>query len=136
MATTRRSPARTGQTSNRPKNLSAVPRIKTAEGGDAQKLHSTRNFVQEQTADPGPWFPVTSTRMRQARYDYGIRAVYVEFTSGIYWIYESVPLAVFWQFIRAKSKGKFINRVLNNFPYREADPDEAARPTTHVNPRG
>jgi hypothetical protein len=71
-----------------------------------------------------------------ARYDYGIRAIFVQFPSGVYWIYESVPLAVWYRFLKSASKGKFINRVLNSYPYREALPEEALRPTSHVGPPG
>lgn len=126
MATRRR------QTSNRKQDVSKVSGIETARGGRSRKLHSTPNYVQEETADPGPWIGVSSSRMVAIRYDYGIRGVFVQFTSGAYYLYESVPLAVFYRLQRAASKGKFISRVLDSYPYRPALPEEALRPTTHV----
>jgi hypothetical protein len=88
--------------------------------------------VQAELADPGPWIGVASSRVTQVRYDYGLRAIFVQFPSGVYWVYESVQYAVFYNFLRSASKGRFISRVLNSYPYREALPEEALRPTTHA----
>lgn len=121
----------TRRTSNRRQDLSAIPGIPTARGGRQRKLHSTPNFVQDEIANPGPWVNVVSSRMVAIRYDYGLRAIFVQFNSGAYYIYESVPLAVWWRFRRSASKGKFIDRVLNSYPYRPAAAEEALRPTTH-----
>lgn len=130
------STGRTHRTSNRKKDAPPPTGLSTQRGGRAGKVHSTPNFVQAELANPGPWIPVASSRMNAIRYDYGLRAIFVEFTSGIYWIYESVPYAVFYNFQRAASKGKFINRTLNSYPYREALQEEALRPTTHAGAPG
>lgn len=108
----------------------------TARGGRKLKVHDAPNFVQEELANPGPWIGVASSRCTDIRYDYGLRAVFVRFPNGITYVYESVQLAVFHNFRRSASKGKFISRVLNTYPYRVASPEEASRPTTHFSPTG
>ena len=128
----KRSTGRARQAENKKRNVSNVRGVTSIRGGQQLKIHSSPNFVQAELADPGPWIDVSSSRMTRIRYDYGIRAIFVQFPSGVYYVYESVPYAVFARMWRAASKGKFINRVLNSYPYRVADPAEALRPTTHA----
>lgn len=66
---------------------------------------------------PGPWIPMSSSRVTQARYDKGLQQVQVEFRDGTPWVYDGVPPNVWRSFRRASSPGKYINRVLNNYPY-------------------
>lgn len=124
------------QTSNRKQDAPPPRGLVTQRGGRAGKVHSSPNFVQAEIANPGPWIDVSSSRMRAIRYDYGLRAIFVEFRDGTYWVYESVQYAVFYNFQRAASKGKFIDRTLNSYPYREALQEEALRPTTHAGAPG
>lgn len=42
------------------------------------------------------------------------------------WKYSNVPLSVYEAFAASRSKGKFINSVLNNYPYGRATGDELA----------
>jgi hypothetical protein len=42
------------------------------------------------------------------------------------WKYTNVPLSVYEAFASTRSKGKFINSVLNNYPYGRATGDEVA----------
>ena len=56
--------------------------------------------------------PVQSSSVARIGYDESAEEVYVEFyTSGTY-VYAGVPRAVFEDFERAPSKGKFVNEVL------------------------
>jgi hypothetical protein len=133
----RRSPAKSGRrSSNKASNLSRLPEVSTQRGGRTRRLQTTQTFVQAELANPGPWIPVSSSRMREVRYDYGLRAIYVRFRDGTPYVYEQAPLAVFYRLLRASSKGKFVSRVLDTYPYRQATPEEAARPTSHAQTRG
>jgi hypothetical protein len=42
------------------------------------------------------------------------------------WKYSNVPLSVYEAFSASRSKGRFINSVLNNYPYGRATGDELA----------
>lgn len=75
---------------------------------------------------PGEWLPFQSSRVSQARYDSGLGQVHVVFRDGTPWVYDGVPRNVWNNFRRSSSPGKFINRVLNNYPYWQgADFDTA-----------
>jgi len=81
--------------------------------------------------DQGPWgageappsfIPVTtSSRITEAAYSPRTRRLYVRFVKpqpgGTPWTYYDIPPNVWRNFKRAKSKGKFVNRVLNQYPY-------------------
>lgn len=66
---------------------------------------------------PGAWLPFVSTRLNTARYDPGLSQIHVIFREGDPWVYDQVPRNVWRNFRRAKSAGKYINRVLNGYPY-------------------
>lgn len=69
---------------------------------------------------PGSWLSFDSSRVAQARYDSGLQQVHVVFVKhGTPWTYDSVPPNVWRNFRRSSSPGKYINRVLNNYPYWE-----------------
>lgn len=73
---------------------------------------------------PGSWLPFSSTRLNAARYDSGMQQVHVIFRDGTPWVYDQVPQNVWRNFRRTSlrqggSPGRFINRVLNNYPYFE-----------------
>jgi hypothetical protein len=66
---------------------------------------------------PGPWLPFSSTRLNVARYDSGLSQVHVIFRDGTPWVYDQVPRNVWRNFRRAPSAGRYINNVLNGYPY-------------------
>lgn len=70
---------------------------------------------------PGKWLPFQSTRVSQGRYDSGLAQVHVIFRNGVPWTYENVPRNVWRNFRRSTSPGKFINRVLNSYPYHRGE---------------
>jgi hypothetical protein len=70
--------------------------------------------------DLGPWAETpSSSRISRYRYDYAQRQIQVQWrnnkNSG--YVYDDVPYEIFRNFARAVSKGKAINRSLNNFSY-------------------
>lgn len=87
----------------------------------------------EQEAPLGYFPPITnvaSTRVRSFRYvpdnpsapDTGSGTIFVEFIKyGSKYAYPNVPFGTYINFQReGVSKGKFINAVLNSYPYRKA----------------
>jgi hypothetical protein len=89
-----------------------------------QKLHTPEVFTQESEARPREWVDVASTRVASMRYDDGLRQVQVRFADGTPWVYEDVPEEVYEMFLAAPSKGRFINDVLNDYPYRHGGVNE------------
>lgn len=73
---------------------------------------------------PGPWHVMSSSRVQQARYDSGLQQVQVVFRDGTPWVYDQVPQNVWRNFRRTASPGRYINRVLNGFPYFEGSFDQ------------
>lgn len=107
------------ENARRPREVRSIEGgVESAGGGRQLKLHATRIFTEEQHARPGPWLPFESSRVTQARYDSGLQQVQVEFKDGTPWVYESVPPNVWRNFRRSPSAGRYINRVLNGYPYR------------------
>lgn len=85
----------------------------------------------EDQHDMGPWIEVTSSRVDAIRYDYQNRAVQVTWANkgrerG--YVYLDVPYERFRAFIRAPSKGKFINTGLQ-YDFRPMTPAELDAPT-------
>lgn len=72
---------------------------------------------------PGPWKELDSSRMNQARYDASRRELHVVFKDGTPWIYYDIPQNIWDNLRRSASPGKFVNRVLNAFPYSQAPAD-------------
>jgi hypothetical protein len=71
-----------------------------------------------QQRKPGPWKQMDSSRVARARYDSAARQVQVEFSNnGAPYVYEEVPPNLWKNFRRSASPGRYINRVLDNFPY-------------------
>lgn len=56
-------------------------------------------------------------RTLQARYSGITRELQVIFRDGTPWTYEQVPPGLWVRFKRVESPGRFINNVLNGFPY-------------------
>jgi hypothetical protein len=86
----------------------------------------------EDQHDCGPWIPVNSSRVRAIRYDYQNRAVQVLWVGrgdSRGYIYLDVPYERFRSFVRAASKGRYINSAMNSFDYRPMTPDELDAPS-------
>ncbi len=98
-----------------------VIRLKTARGGQANRLQVAEIFTERLESRPGPWLEVVSTRVSRIRYDFGLRQIHVIFRDGTPWVYDQVPYAIWTRFQRTASYGRFINRVLNAYPYRRGE---------------
>lgn len=72
---------------------------------------------REAISRPGEWFNMDSTRVQMARYDRGAHQIHVIFRDGTPWVYDGVPENIWRNFRRTSSPGRYINRVLNGFPY-------------------
>jgi KTSC domain len=101
-----------------------------------RKVHAGRyvhdEAYNEEQHDMGPWIEVTSTRVDAIRYDYQNRAVQVTWFNKPRergYVYLDVPYERFRSFIRASSKGKYVNSAMNSFDYRPLTPDELDAPT-------
>jgi hypothetical protein len=103
---------------------------------DNRKLHAGI-YVHDEAYDIdqhdcGPWIGVNSTRIDSIRYDYQNRAVQVTWANKPRergYVYLDVPYERFRSFIRAASKGKYVNRAMNSYEYRQMTPDELDAPT-------
>jgi hypothetical protein len=74
-----------------------------------------------------PWQSPASSRVRAYQWDSAQQQLRVRFIKyETPWVYNNVDLAVFQAFDAADSKGKFINRVLNNYEHRRATDVEEA----------
>ena len=76
---------------------------------------NTEVLQPEQFSKPGPWYPMVSSRVTEARYDKGLQQIHVIFRDGTPWVYDGVPTNIWRNFRRSASPGKFINRVLNGY---------------------
>lgn len=82
--------------------------------------------------DCGPWIEVNSSRVDSIRYDYQNRAVQVLWVGrgrDRGYIYLDVPYERFRSFIRAGSKGRYINSAMNAYEYRQMTPEELDAPS-------
>ena len=75
------------------------------------------------------WEYVSSSRIAAVRYDYEEMKLCVKFIKlgmnlGLAYVYEEVPAVIYMQFITSDSLGRYVNSVLNNFPYHPATEDE------------
>jgi hypothetical protein len=120
-----------------PKKISKV----TGKGQTTnRKVHAGRyvhdEAYDEEQHDCGPWIEVNSTRVTAIRYDYQNRAVHVTWPrSNTPYIYLDVPYERFRSFIRASSKGKYINAAMNAYEYRAMTPDEIDAPSNEAHSR-
>lgn len=78
---------------------------------------NTGRLQPEQFSNPGPWYPMASSRVSEARYDKGLSQIHVIFRDGTPWVYDGVEPNVWRNFRRSASPGRFINRVLNGYTY-------------------
>lgn len=82
--------------------------------------------------DLTPWMETpNSTRVSRARYDYANRQLQLQWRNAKNdgYVYEDVDYETYRSFVRAVSKGKQVNRSLNNFSYRSIDPEELNAPS-------
>lgn len=74
-----------------------------------------------------PWEYPDSSRVKAYQWDASMQQLRVRFIKyNTPWVYDNVDLATFQTFDAAPSKGKFINQVLNSYPYRRASDQEEA----------
>jgi hypothetical protein len=78
---------------------------------------NTERLQPEQFSRPGPWYPFSSSRVSEARYDKGLQQIHVIFRDGTPWVYDGVEPNIWRNFRRSASPGRFINRVLNGYTY-------------------
>ena len=70
--------------------------------------------------------PVGSTSIVAAGYDEGTRVLEIEYAAGNVYQYADVPEDVYEWFLRARSKGGFVNRMIKDrYGYREIMAREA-----------
>lgn len=105
-----------------------------------RKVHAGRyvhdEAYDEDRHDCGPWIEVQSTRVEAIRYDYLNRAVHVRWPrSSTPYIYLDVPYERFRAFVRASSKGKYINSAMNSYDYRVMTPEEMDAPSNDARSR-
>jgi hypothetical protein len=75
-----------------------------------------------------PWEFPDSSRVQAYQWDEGSQQLRVRFIKySTPWVYNDIDLSTFQAFDAASSKGKFINMVLNSYPYRRATDDEEAQ---------
>lgn len=91
--------------------------LTNAAGNRVHRTTAADSLQQEQMSRPGPWIPLNSSRVQDARWDGGLKRLDVHFKDGTPWTYEVGQYEVYRRFIRSASPGRFINRVLNNYPY-------------------
>jgi arginine/ornithine N-succinyltransferase beta subunit len=111
--------------------------MKVGKGRQAGKKVRGGSFTHEGSFDVdqhdcGPWIEVTSSRVDSIRYDYQNRSVQVLWANKPQsrgYVYRDVPYERFRAFVRASSKGKYINSAMNGYDYDQMTPDELNAPT-------
>ena len=88
--------------------------------------------AEGQAHDLGPWMPTpSSSRVKAYRFDHLQRQLQVtwrnEKNEG--YLYEGVDYEGYRAFSRVASKGKYINRILNNYTYRPMNSTEYEAPS-------
>ena len=101
-----------------------IPRSAKKGVRGTRKLPTAAVFTQEETSEPLPWHEMGSSRVMSARYDPGNSQIQVYFVDGTPWVYEDVPRSIYDAFITSSSAGRFVNQVLNQYPYRRAESSE------------
>lgn len=85
-----------------------------------------------ESTDLSPWVETPgSTRVSRFRYDHASRALQVQWTNNKNdgYVYDEIPYEVYRSFARATSKGRYINAVLNSFPYAPGNPEQIDAPS-------
>ena len=112
---------RTVGAGRRPSASNAVPRRNT-EGISYETALALLDAREGDDSALLPYQPTPSInpprpRTLAAGYDKDTRTLRVRFRDGTPWEYYDVPPDVYRRFRRVKSPGRFINRVLNQYPY-------------------
>ncbi len=92
----------------------------------------------EGTHDFTPWVEMKSSRLKRARFDRATGAIQIDWGNGNPgYVYRDVGYETWRGFIRASSKGRYVNNSLGN-NYRPLDSDELNIPsnTSRSNPLG
>jgi hypothetical protein len=113
-----------------------ISRVDPAGKKTNKKVHAGR-YVQDAAYDQdqhdcGPWIEVTSSRVAAIRYDYmnqAVQVLWVGRSTSMGYIYLDVPYERFRAFVRARSKGKYINSAMNSYDYRPMTPEELDAPS-------
>ena len=106
-------------------------------GGSVKKKVHAGTYVHDEAYnvnqhDLTPWSETPqSSRVSRYRYDHQNAAIQVQWRNNKNhgYIYLEVPEEGYLMFVRAASKGKHINRALNNFDYRLMSPEELDAPS-------
>lgn len=107
----------------------ATPEVR-GEGAGALDPRFRKNYrrrIQPADDEGYRWVdPTTSSnparpRTLEAGYNAGERTLRVVFRDGTPWEYYGVEPVIWQRFKRSASPGRFINRVLNNYPYGRGD---------------
>lgn len=81
-------------------------------------LPTSETLEQEANYQPGDWEFFDSTRVSRARYDGRHQLLEVDWVDGgLSYLYQDVPSNVWRNMQRSASVGKFVNRVLDQYPY-------------------
>ncbi len=92
--------------------IELAERLAAARGGDESAL---LDYVPTDSSNP------PRPRTLAAGYDKNTQTLFVRFRDGTPWEYYDVPPNLWRNFQRVQSPGRFINRVLNNYPYGRGD---------------
>ena len=86
------------------------------------KLRQDWNAGDDLSTRPQEWrLSPECTRVAKFRWDGGNQQIHVIFQrNGDGYVYRDVPFSVYRNMIRARSKGRFVNRVLNYYVYGKA----------------
>lgn len=98
-----------------------VTGVTTKRGTRQRKVHTGDTVSGDQMSRPSKWYDVDSSRVKKMRWDGGLGRIDVIFQDGTPWVYEvGGDYSVYHNFRRSASQGRYINRVLNQYPYRDA----------------
>lgn len=105
-----------------------------AKKGERQKVHTGKLVHEEEhvegTHDFTPWVEMNSSRLARARYDRATSAIQVDWGNGNPgYVYHDAGYETWRSFIRAQSKGRFVNSRLNSLAYRPLDAAELDIPS-------
>lgn len=105
-----------------------------AKKGERQRIHTGKLVHEEEhaegTHDFTPWVEMKSKRLARARYDRITTAIQIDWGNGNPgYVYRDAGYETWRAFIRASSKGRFVNTRLNSLDYRRLDSDELNIPS-------
>lgn len=124
-----------GNVKSRNPLLTTEPNVKTARAAsrieralsteslaESTPLGPGGHFQSPEFSEPAPeepydWVNLQSSRIRRAAYDKGTKVIAVQFVDGTPWHYADVNGEIWKRLQRSKSPGRFVDRVLNGFPY-------------------